>query len=142
MSATFLTDLELNAFLGFTYSGTITSDTTTNGSAVDCALSDGVIHLVGIVGNYGDASTQAVVKLQESDTSGGTYTDISGATTTLAASATANDNSVFAVQAIYRSKQYVRGVVVTSGGGTPSVPIALAVVGRKKITGSGTGTVT
>lgn len=98
------------------------------------------MHAFFLTGNAGDGSTLIQFKLQESDTSGGSYTDIAdGVNTALAASATANDNLVVVISAAKRSKRYVKAVVVTSGGGTPSVPVAAFVMGRKKITGSGQG---
>ena len=142
MSATFMIDFENNALLGYSIvpGTTISTDTTTSGTAVDCQTTEGPIHGFFLTGNAGDASTLIQFKLQESDTSGGSYTDIAdGVNTALAASATANDNQVIVISAAKRSKRYVKAVVVTSGGGTPSVPVAAFVMGRKKITGSGQG---
>ena len=135
-------DFENNALLGYSIvpGTTISTDTTTSGTAVDCQTTEGPIHGFFLTGNAGDASTLIQFKLQESDTSGGSYTDIAdGVNTALAASATANDNQVIVISAAKRSKRYVKAVVVTSGGGTPSVPVAAFVMGRKKITGSGQG---
>jgi len=142
VSATFLIDLENTTLLGASIvpGTTISTDTTTSGSAVDCQTTEGPIHGVFLTGNAGDASTTIQFKLQESDTSGGSYTDIAdGVNTALAGSATANDNLVTIISATKRSKRYVKAVVVTAGGGTPSVPVAACIVGRKKITGSGQG---
>ncbi len=138
--ATQLTDLVTTGQLAMTYYGTITTDTTTASTAVDCQLIDGPIHAVVVVGNYGDSSTTAVVSFTESDTSAGSYTAISGADTlSLSASATANDNSAHFIKADKRSKRYVKMSVLTAGGGTPSVPLAMAIFGRKKISGEGSG---
>jgi hypothetical protein len=104
-------------------------------------LTEGPVHGIFSVANYGDANTQTVLKLQESHTTtDGDFVDITGATHTLAASATANDNSTVTITAKARSRRYVRAVAVTSGGGTVSVPVSGVIVGRKKITGTGTGT--
>lgn len=118
---------------------TITTDTTTDGNAVDCNDSDDHITGVFLTGNAGDASTVITLRLVESDTSGGSYTAIAGAEIVLAASATANDNLVKFISTRLRAKRWVKCRVVTSGGGTPSVPVAAFVVTRKRITGTGTG---
>lgn len=144
MSATFLPDLVTAALLDYTYLGTITSNTTTKGDAVDCLDVDGPIYAVVITGDVGDASTTVQVKLQESvDTTDGNFGDITGATHTLSGSATANDKLAYFVKEDgNRSKRYVRAVVVTASGSSISVPIAIAILGRKKITGSGNGAYT
>lgn len=139
MSAAFAGDVKNTAFLGVSVlPQTISSATTVNGSAVDAQTSDDILSLVYCTGNVGDGSTVITIKIQESDASGGTYADITGATVTLAASASANDNLCAAISTRLRSKRYVRGVVTTAGG-TPSVPIAAHFIGRKKITHSNTG---
>lgn len=113
---------------------TISSDTTTDGNAVDCLAYDGPIHGIFMTGNAGDGSTVIQFKLIECATSGGTYTVIDdGTATALTASATANDNLVNIITAHKRTQRYVKCRVVTSGGGTPSVPIAAGVLGHKKI---------
>lgn len=135
---TFLIDLLNAALLGKSLHATITTNTTTNGAGVDCQLTDGPVHGIYSFADYGDANTQTILKLQESDDNI-TFSDIDGATVTLAASATANDNIAGVIPAPFRKKQYVRAVAVTSGGGTPSVPVSCCIMGRKKITGVGTG---
>lgn len=145
MSATFLVDLENVAFKSYSIvpGTTISTDTTTSGTAVDCLTVEGPVTGVFCTGNAGDGSTLITFKLQECDTSGGSYTDISdGADAALAASTTANDNLVTFITARKRTKRYVKCVVVTSGGGTPAVPATAFVLARKKIVGSNTGTYT
>jgi len=142
MSSTFLVDVANVSMVGASVvpGTTINSDTTTDGSAVDCLDVDGPITGVFLTGNAGDASTTITFSLVESDTSGGTYTAMTdGALATLAGSATANDNLVKVVTSAKRTKRYVKCRVVTAGGGTPSVPCAAFVLGRKKIVGTGTG---
>lgn len=145
MSATFLVDLEHAVLTGPSIlpGVTISTDTTTSGSAVDCLTAEGPVSGVFCTGNAGDASTTLVFKLTECDTSGGSYTDIAdGTASTLAASASANDNLVSIITATKRTKRYVKCAVVTAGGGTPSVPVTAFVMARKKIAGSNTGTYT
>lgn len=115
---------------------TITSDTTTDGTAVDVQDYEGQVHLVITVADAGDASTAFVVSLIECATSGGTYTAVTGATRSFTASATANDNVGYFISAKNVQQKFVKARVVTSGGGTPSVPIHVSVLGRKKIAGS------
>lgn len=145
MSATFLTDLKNVSQTGYSIvpGTTISTDTTTSGTAVDCNLTEGPISGVFLTGNAGDSATLIQFKLQECATSGGSYTDIAdGVNSALAGSATLNDNLVTIITAAKRTLRYVKAVVVTSGGGTPSVPVAAFVLGRKKIVGSGAGNYT
>lgn len=139
MPATFLVDAKNTLAFDYSYFGTIVTDTTTTGSAVDCQLGDGMTHLHYIVGAYGDLVTQAVIKLQESADGSTSWTDITDATVTLAASATANDETAGFISTKLRSKRYVRVAIVTSGGGTVSVQVAASVGFRKKIAGTGNG---
>ena len=140
MSFSFTGDLKNTAFLGASVlPQTIASNTTVNGVAVDCQTSDDILSALYITGDSGDASTTITVFLTESDTSTGSYTAISGATVTLTGSATANDNLCAAVSTRLRSKRWVKANVTTASGSSISVPIAVALVGRKKITGSGAG---
>lgn len=142
MSATFLTDLKNVSKIGYSIvpGTTISTDTTTGGTAVDMQDTEGPIHGIFLTGNAGDASTTIQFKLQESTTGSGDWTDVAdGVNDALAASASANDNLAVIISAAKRTKRYVRAAVVTAGGGTPSVPVAATVLGRKKIVGSGTG---
>lgn len=143
--STWLTDIEGVALLGASIvpGTTISSDTTTDGSAVDCLTGEGPVTVFFATGNSGDASTTIQFIVVESDTSGGTYTAVAdGTNTALAGSATANDNLVVAITAAKRTKRYVKARVVTAGGGTPSVPVTAFVATRKKLVGTGTGTLT
>lgn len=142
MSATFLPDLSTAGLLGYSYLGTITSNTTTNGTGVDCLNVDGPVYGVVITGDCGDATTTITVNLTESSDNT-TFTAITGASVARAASATANDNVAFFVKEDgNRSKRYVRAEIVTASGSSISVPIAVAILGRKKVSGSGGGTYT
>ena len=110
MSATFLHDVEGVALLGYSIvpGTTISSDTTTDGTAVDCLTADGPVTVFFCTGNAGDGSTTIQFKVIECDTSGGTYTVVSdGSNDALAASTTANDNLVTAISAAKRTKRYV-----------------------------------
>jgi len=141
MAATHLIDLEGVSSLGYSIvpGTTISSATTTDGTAVDCQTFEGPIHGFFLTGNAGDASTVITFSLVECATSGGSYSAIAdGALDALAASATANDNLVMVVSAKKRTMRYVKARVVTAGG-TPSVPASAFILGRKKISGAGNG---
>ncbi len=100
---------------------------------------DGPIHGIFHIGNSGDGSTVITVSVVQCATSGGSYEAIDdGALTALTASTTANDNSINVVHVTKRTMRYVKARVVTLGG-TPSVPISAMIVGRKKISGTGSG---
>ena len=142
MSATSLIDVAHVATLGHSIAPgtTISTDTTTDGTAIDMQLSDGPITGFFHLGAAGDGTSVIQFKLIECATSGGSYTVISdGTATALAGSTTANDNLVTALTATGRTMRYVKARVVTSGGGTPSFAISAFVMGRKKVSGSGTG---
>jgi len=142
MSYSFAGDLQHTGFFGASVlPQTIASNTTVNGSAVDCQTADDHISAVYTTGDCGDATTTITIFLTECDTSGGSYTAISGATLTLTGSATANDSLAGAISTRLRSKRYVKANVTTASGSSISVPISVLVEGRKKITG-GAGYVT
>lgn len=141
MSATFLVDLA-NTYLSgpsIVPGTTITSATTTTGSAVDLLGAEGPVHLLLMTGATGDATLTLDAKLIESDTSTGTYTDVTGSSMTQITGSTAGDNQVIFVSTGKRTKRYVKAAVVTAGSGTLSVALAATVISRKKITGSGAG---
>jgi hypothetical protein len=88
------------------------------------------------VTDFASGNETYAVALTESDTSGGTYTAITGAT----ASITATGTSAY-ISTPQRTKRWVRAEL-TLGGTTPSFLGTVFIFGRKKITGSGAGTVT
>ncbi len=139
MSIPFAPDFTLGYDLVFCGYSTISTETDTDGVAIDTQLYEGPLHLFAIIGNSGDGSTVITVKLVECATSGGSYTAIDGSSEVLTASATANDSSTVMVKG-ENQLRYVKSRVVTLGG-TPSVPIALALFARKKI-GGGSGVLT
>lgn len=139
MPATFLVDPK-NTF-EFTAAGyaTISTDTTTDSAAVDCLDAEGYVFGLVQIGDSGDASTTITLSLIESDASAGTYSEVDGSEVALAASATANDTTYHVLNGHLRTLRYVKVRIVTAGGGTPAVPVATAVVWRKKIAGTGNG---
>lgn len=131
-------DLTQGYDLIFGTHSTISSDTDTDSSAIDLQDYDGPVHVFASIGNSGDASTTIAIKLVEATTSGGTYTAITGASKSLSASASANDNTTHMIKVDNWQKRYVKTRVTTAGGGTASVPIAVMVLARKK-RGGGSG---
>ena len=99
-----------------------------SGAAVDLQDADGscwaFLH-VGAV-STGTTAPTADVKLQESDTSGGTYADISGA-----AFAQVTTASHFKVLTFKRTKRFVRALA-TMTGTVSTVAMACSIVGQKK----------
>ena len=128
-------DITLSHDLVFALHSTISTDTDTDSAAIDLQDYDGPVHLLFTLGNSGDASTTIAVKVRESSASGGTYTDITGASKSLSASATANDNTTHMVRVENWQARYVKVRVTTAGGGTPSVPISAVLLCRKKRAG-------
>jgi hypothetical protein len=101
--------------------------TTTNGSAIDLILSDGSCFASLHVGAVTGTTPTLDVKIQESDTSGGTYSDITGAT--FAQQTTATHHLWINFK---RSKRFCRAVA-TIGGSSPSFTLAVAIFGGKKV---------
>lgn len=121
---------------------TIASATTTNGTAVDCSLSEGLVSAVFCTGNITGSDTTVTAALTECDTSGGSYTAVKDQTGTAVATATytgatAGDNLILPLKGV-RTKKYVR-LEVTTTGASVSVPCCGLIEARKKISGSGTG---
>lgn len=116
----------------------ITASTTTGATAVDCLLAEGPIHAVIANGatDFASLDETYTFSLYESDTSGGTYTAISGATTTVTAA-----NQLKFISTGQRTKRYVK-IYVTLAGTTPSLIHSGSVFFKLKVTGSGSGTVT
>jgi hypothetical protein len=100
--------------------------TTTNGAAVDLVDSDGNCFASLHVGAVTGTTPTLDVKIQESDTSGGTYSDITGAT--FAQQTTSNHYLLINFK---RSKRFCRAVA-TIGGSSPSFTLAVALLGIKK----------
>lgn len=135
MSIPFAPDFTLAYGWAYAYAGTISTDTTTDGTAFDTNLYEGPVHMVAIIGNSGDASTTIDLKVTQCATSGGSYSVVTGATKSLSASATANDNTVHVIKVDNWSSRYLKSRVVTAGGGTPSVPVHILFFAKKKIAG-------
>lgn len=104
----------------------------TNGTGVDISAYEGTV-LVTLNGIIESGTTPTLdVKLQESDTSGGTYVDIAGAAFTQQTAVA----SAFAAQLalpIDGRKQFIRAVA-TNGGTSPVVAACVQLVGMKKYT--------
>lgn len=100
--------------------------TTTNGAAVDLADSDGQCFATLHVGAVTGTTPTLDVKIQESDTSGGTYTDVSGATF---AQVTASNK--WQALNFKRTRRFCRAVA-TIAGTTPSFTLAVVLFGQKK----------
>lgn len=105
-----------------------TATATVTGAAVDLVDADGPCFAALLVGAVSGTSPALDVKVQESATSGGTYTDIAGATF---AQVTASSKTAFIN--FKRSLRFARAVA-TIAGTTPSFACAVAILGAKKTT--------
>ena len=140
MSSTFFVDVANSVLTSSSIvPQVIASSGVTSGSAVDLITAEGPVSLLLMTGATGDATLTLDCKLQESDTSGGTYSDITGSSITQLTGSTAADNTVQFVTTGKRTKRYVKAVLTLGGSGTISVAVAATVIARRKITGSGTG---
>lgn len=117
--------------------GTVDPQTVANTEKLTDAVDMSKWQQVMFVLMLGDMASETIdFKLQESATSGGTYTDITGkAATQLAAHATNNDNKQIIInlkaQELGAGKQFVKGRVITGGAtGGPAAVLALGVAPR------------
>ncbi len=133
MPSTMLTDLAHVALHKSTIApaAVIASPT---GVAVDCQLMDGPIHAFLNIGVVSGTNPTMDIKLQESDASGGTYTDIPGAVFSQKIAA-----GVDVISTNQRTLRWVRALGTLGGTSTPTFNMAVAIVGQKKIVGTGTG---
>lgn len=99
---------------------------TTNGAAVDLVDSDNQCSATLHIGAVTGTSPTLDVKIQESATSGGTYTDIAGATF---AQQTAS-NKWLSIN-FKRSLRFGRAVAILAGT-TPNFTMAVVILGQKK----------
>lgn len=133
MSLATLHDLPNNAFLGNSVAPAAQS-ASVNGAGVDCTGVDGPINAISTVGAATGAPTSYTVtaKLQESDTSGGTYTDI---VTQSSPGAQAAAGSV-AVRGI-REKKFVRVVqtIAFVAGTSPTIATSAVLIGQQRAYG-------
>ncbi len=116
------------------YSGTLgnsivpqTATSTVTGTGVDFDLASGPIFAFVHVGSVSGMNPTLDVKLQESDTQGGTYGDFQ-VTASLPTVVSANQ---FGIINGRRSKRWVRALA-TIGGATPSFAFAVSIVGVKR----------
>lgn len=99
-----------------------------NGTGIDVSAYEGSAIAVVEFANVSGTNPTIDVKLQESDTSGGTYTDISGASITQGTTVATITKIPFEIQA---AKKFVRAVV-TLGGTSPVYTCAVYLVAQKK----------
>lgn len=116
------------------------------GSVLDSGAESGVgVDMHNVSGNCtglfcfgestGSPTTEAyALKLQESDSAGGSYSDIPNATLSLPAAAGGSyDGLVYGITTGLRSKRYVKTVATPTfvGGSSPEMPISGVMVGQK-----------
>lgn len=114
------------------HDATLSGTTANTGDAVDCANYDGPIYaLAQVAAATGTPDSFTVTaKLTESDTSGGTYTDLATQTTGTDAVLSAN-NTAKIIRGI-RTKRYVKVVLTPAfvGGSSPGIDASSAVLGQ------------
>ena len=103
---------------------------TANGTGIDMRDYIGKMKFILSSSAGGGTTPTLDVKLQECDTSGGTYTDISGATFTQVTDAA--DSTEDLGLAIDGVKRYVRAVETITGT-SPTFDRALLAIGRKQV---------
>src|SRR5262249_48016450 len=99
----------------------------TSGTGVDLLAGDGRCFAIQITGAVGGTSPTLDGKIQESDSSGSGYADISGATFSQVTAA--NNVQVISFE---RTKRYVRYVGTVGGSSTPTVLAAIFIGEQKK----------
>ena len=107
-----------------------TRTSSANGTGVDMKDYVGRIEVTLDVGAVSGTTPTLDVKVQECDTSGGTYTDIAGATLTQVTTA----NAIHSIQVdIDAAKQFIRAVA-TLAGTSPSFACGVNARGIKQVT--------
>lgn len=126
--STWINDLKNNVVLANDGNTLVAAARTTtgNGAAVDLVESMGPCFGLLNLGAVAGTAPTLDVKFQESDTSGGTFTDIPGAVFPQQNA----QNKTLAVN-FNRTKRFVRAVA-TIGGSTPSFTFAVVVFAMKK----------
>lgn len=115
-----------------TFSATTAAHT---GTAVDLLTSDGPVFGILQTGSVTGSGVDIDIKLQESDASGGTYTDVTDGAFTQSYTETTGD-LVFELVNGRRTKRYVRAyLVIAAATSVTSAPISVSVFGQKKILG-------
>lgn len=109
------------------------------GSYIDMLSSDGPVFGLLQLGSVTGSGVDIDVKLQECATTDGTYTDVTNGAFTQSYTESTGDNVLDIVNG-RRTARYVRAYAVIAGTtSVTSVPMAVTIVGQKKIMGSGTG---
>lgn len=113
----------------------ITSDGTS--TAVDLKLLAGRAWTLGLfLGDVTGTTPSLVVQVQESDTSGSGYTNISGATVTVT---DANENGLVTLLVTGQTKRYAQLSYDISGTSTPTFPLCAAVLAQSRFAGNSDG---
>jgi len=137
---TTLIDLKNTTVAGVTNipAAAVTGSVTTGATAVDLLTAEGPIHAVVSNGatDFAGLDETYTFAVYESDSSGGAYTAITGATGTVTAA-----NQVLIISTGQRTKRYVK-LYMTAVGASTSIVYSGIFLAKKKITGSGGGTVT
>lgn len=102
---------------------------TKSGSAIDMQDTGADVFAFLHVGMIG-ADSSLAVKLQESATGTGSWSDISGATFTTVSTASANNRSSEVIRAPNRTKRYVRAVG-TMTGSSPDIDYSVLLMAQK-----------
>lgn len=105
----------------------ITSATDTNGTEVDTNGWDGgYMQVIVNAGTFTGASPAMDIDVQESDTSGSGYADVTGAS--FAQITTANDAAIFVGYVRLRARERYLRVQATSSGTITAIPISVTCV--------------
>lgn len=123
---TILSDIKNNQVAGCGLLPAVLGSGANLGAAVDMGMAAGPITAQLMTGAVGGTSPTLDVKMQESETSGGTYTDISGATFTQVTAA-----NQFQTIRFNRTKRYVRFHGTVGGSSTPTVAACGLIQGQK-----------
>lgn len=110
---------------------------TTNGTGKDASRLQALSVLI-VLGAVSGTSPTYDAKLQESDTVGGTYTDIAGAV--IPQKTTGDANTVLPILTVKPGKRFVR-LVETLGGTTPSFTRSVVFIGPADKTPANSGAI-
>jgi hypothetical protein len=113
------------------YPQTLTAST--QGGSNDFTNGEISCNMIVDVGAFGANTTALTVQAEESSTGTGSWTAISGMSTSVTTS-----NTHVVLQGL-RTHRYVRANAITLTGTTPSVAVSVEIISQKKISGTGGG---
>lgn len=124
---------DLNILTALTVSAPAANTATATSAAVDLQPFEGVVKITQTVGVVSGTAPTWDFKIQDCDTSGGSYADVAGLTLTQVTASTSTQSLAVDTRLCRR---YIKVVQTLGGSSTPTVNSAVVLVGMHKRLGS------